>query len=64
MICPNQLLVCDAYIRSGSVGGGTRFRFAERDAFNAYLAAQYVPVYTYEFPPHVWMYRLMRRRAP
>lgn len=40
----------------------THFRFPERDAFNAYVAANYVPHYTYDFPPHVWMYRVMRRR--
>jgi 4-amino-4-deoxy-L-arabinose transferase-like glycosyltransferase len=40
----------------------THFRFAERDAFNAYIAANYVDDYTYYFPPRVWMYRVLRRR--
>jgi len=38
------------------------FRFPERDAFNAYVAANYAENYTYYFPPRVWMYRVMRRR--
>ena len=38
----------------------THVRFPERDAYNAYLAANYVFDYTYEFPPRVWMYRVMR----
>ena len=38
------------------------FRFPERDAYNAYLAANYVEDYTYYFPPRVWMYRVMRKR--
>jgi MFS family permease len=38
------------------------FRFPERDAYNAYLAVHYIPIYSYEFPPHVWMYRVLRRR--
>jgi hypothetical protein len=37
-------------------------RFPERDAYNAYLAANYVDEYTYYFPTHVWMYRVMRVR--
>ena len=40
----------------------THFRFPERDAYNAFLAVHYIPVYGYEFPPHVWMYRVFRRR--
>jgi hypothetical protein len=40
----------------------THVRFPERDAYNAYLAANYVDDYTYYFPPRVWMYRVMRRR--
>jgi len=38
----------------------THVRFPERDAYNAYLAAHYVEDYTYYFPTHVWMYRVMR----
>jgi 4-amino-4-deoxy-L-arabinose transferase-like glycosyltransferase len=38
------------------------FRFPERDAYNAYLAANYAEDYTYYFPPRVWMYRVLRRR--
>ncbi len=38
------------------------FTFPERDAYNAYLAANYEPVFTTEFPPHVWVYRVMRAR--
>jgi hypothetical protein len=38
------------------------FRLPERDAYNAYLAANYVDDYAYFFPPRVWMYRVMRRR--
>jgi len=34
----------------------------ERDAYNAYLAANYVDDYTYDFPPGVWMYRVLRLR--
>jgi 4-amino-4-deoxy-L-arabinose transferase-like glycosyltransferase len=40
----------------------THFAFPERDAFNAYLAAHCVPYRTIYFPPHVWMYRVMRCR--
>jgi hypothetical protein len=40
----------------------THFRFPERDAYNAYVTANYVAGYTYFFPPHVWMYRVWRRR--
>jgi hypothetical protein len=40
----------------------THFRFPERDSYNAYLVANYVPAYNYEFPPHVWMYRVLRHR--
>ncbi len=39
------------------------FHFPERDAFNAYLAANYVEVYSYAFPPNVWMYRVLKRRV-
>jgi len=39
---------------------GVHFRFPERDAYNAYLAANYVEEYTYYFPTRVWMYRVMR----
>lgn len=38
------------------------FRFPERDAFNAYIVANYAEDYTYFFPPRVWMYQVMRRR--
>jgi len=38
------------------------FRFPERDSYNRYIAANYVDDYTYFFPPHVWMYRVMRHR--
>ncbi|HEX9458353.1 MAG TPA: glycosyltransferase family 39 protein [Thermoanaerobaculia bacterium] len=37
-------------------------RFPERDAFNAYLDANYTDDYRYDFPPHVWIYKVMRRR--
>ena len=36
--------------------------FPETDAYNDYLAANYVDDYTYFFPRHVWMYRVMRIR--
>ena len=36
------------------------FHLPERDAYNAYLAANYVEDYTYDFPPRVWMYRVLR----
>ncbi|MDP9360874.1 MAG: glycosyltransferase family 39 protein [Acidobacteriota bacterium] len=36
------------------------FRFPERDAYNRYVATNYVDDYTYDFPPNVWMYRVMR----
>jgi 4-amino-4-deoxy-L-arabinose transferase-like glycosyltransferase len=36
------------------------FRFPERDAYNAFLAANYVEVYTYYFPTHKWMYRVVK----
>jgi hypothetical protein len=37
------------------------FHLPERDAYNAYLAANYVADYTYDFPPKVWMYRVMKK---
>ena len=37
-------------------------RFPEREAFNRYVAAHYVDDYTYEFPVHVWMYKVMRKK--
>jgi len=40
----------------------THVRFPERDAYNAYIAANYVEDYTYDFPVRVWMYRVMRLR--
>jgi len=40
----------------------THVRFPERDAYNAFLAANYVEDYEYDFPVRVWMYRVMRRR--
>jgi flagellar biosynthesis protein FliQ len=39
---------------------GVHFRFPERDAYNAYLAANYREEYTYSFPTRVWMYRLLK----
>jgi 4-amino-4-deoxy-L-arabinose transferase-like glycosyltransferase len=41
---------------------GVHFRFPERDAYNAYLAANYGEEYTYYFPTHKWMYRVVRLR--
>ncbi len=41
---------------------GTHFRYPEREAYNALLAREYEPHYTYSFPPKVWVYRLLRRR--
>jgi hypothetical protein len=38
------------------------FRFPERDAFNRYVAAYYVDDYTYDFPVHVWMYKVMKKK--
>jgi MFS family permease len=38
------------------------FHFPDRDPYNAWLSAHYVDDYTYDFPPHVWMYRVMRLR--
>jgi hypothetical protein len=40
----------------------THVHFPESDAFNRYVAANYVDDYTYEFPVKVWMYKVMRRR--
>lgn len=40
----------------------SHFHFPERDAYNTYLAVNYIPVYNYEFPPHVWMYRVLHAR--
>lgn len=37
----------------------THFHFPERDAYNAFLARHYKPAYTTEFPPGVWVYRVM-----
>ena len=37
----------------------THFHFPERDAYNAYLAQHYKPVHTTEFPPGVWVYRVL-----
>jgi hypothetical protein len=42
----------------------THVHFPERDAYNAYLAANYVEEYTYYFPTHKWMYRVLRNKAP
>jgi hypothetical protein len=39
---------------------GKHFRFPERDPFNAFLAQHYTEEWTYFFPPHVWMYRVLR----
>lgn len=41
---------------------GVHFRFPERDAYNALLAKEYEPYYTYYFPPKMWVYRIYRRR--
>jgi hypothetical protein len=41
----------------------THFAFPERDAYNAFLAAHYEPVFTTEFPTRKWVYRIMRRRS-
>jgi hypothetical protein len=41
---------------------GRHFHFPERDAYNAMLARDYVPHYTYYFPPHMWVYRILRHR--
>jgi len=41
---------------------GVHFRFPERDAYNAYLAAHYVEDYTYYFPTGKWMYRVVKLR--
>lgn len=38
----------------------THFTFPERDAYNELLAREYTPVYTTYFPPHVWVYRVLR----
>lgn len=40
------------------------FRFPERDSYNRFVAANYVDDYTYDFPPRVWMYKVMRGAAP
>jgi hypothetical protein len=40
----------------------THVRFPERDAYNAYLAANYGEEYTYWFPTGKWMYRVMKHR--
>jgi hypothetical protein len=40
------------------------FHLPERDAYNAYLAANYVEDYEYDFPPRVWMYRVLRNPHP
>ena len=39
---------------------GVHFRFPERDAYDAYLAANYREEYTYWFPTRKWMYRLLK----
>jgi 4-amino-4-deoxy-L-arabinose transferase-like glycosyltransferase len=38
------------------------FHFPECEAFNRYVTANYVDDYTYEFPVHVWMYRVMKKK--
>ncbi|HEV7570322.1 MAG TPA: glycosyltransferase family 39 protein [Thermoanaerobaculia bacterium] len=38
----------------------THLRFPERDAYNAYVRAHYAGDYTYYFPTHKWMYRVMK----
>jgi hypothetical protein len=40
----------------------THFRFPERDAYNAFLARHYRPAYTTEFPPGIWVYRVLELR--
>ncbi|MEA2164528.1 MAG: Dolichyl-phosphate-mannose-protein mannosyltransferase [Thermoanaerobaculia bacterium] len=40
----------------------THVHFPETDAFNRYVAANYADDYTYEFPVHVWMYKVMKRK--
>ena len=40
---------------------GRHFRFPERDAYNAFLAREYKPYYTYYFPPRMWAYRILRK---
>lgn len=40
----------------------THVHFPETDAFNRYVAANYADDYTYDFPVHVWMYKVMKRR--
>jgi len=42
----------------------THFHFPERDAYNAFLARHYKPAYTTEFPPAVWVYRVMELHDP
>ena len=42
---------------------GTHFRFPDRDAYNALLAAEYEAYYTQYFPPHVWVYRILKKRG-
>ncbi|MGA8809901.1 MAG: glycosyltransferase family 39 protein [Thermoanaerobaculia bacterium] len=39
---------------------GVHFRFPEGDAYNAYIAANYAEGYTYYFPTHKWMYRVLK----
>ena len=41
---------------------GEHFHFPERDAYNELLAREYRPYWTYYFPPHVWVYRIYKRR--
>jgi hypothetical protein len=38
------------------------FHFPERDAYNAYLAANYRVVYETKFPAGVWVYRVLELR--
>jgi len=40
----------------------THVRFPERDGYNGYLAGHYVEEYTYYFPGHTWMYRVIKHR--
>jgi hypothetical protein len=42
----------------------THFHMPERDAYNAFLAQHYRPVYTTSFPTGVWVYRILELRNP
>ncbi len=40
----------------------THLRFPQRDDYNAYLAAHYTVVWSYEFPTGKWAYRILQLR--